>query len=71
MPFLTLQDPRAKVKGSRDPLGLVPLWYVPARRLIGNLTTVAKSLRGSTLLSMAGAAANASSAKRASPRPTR
>ncbi|HKJ84595.1 MAG TPA: hypothetical protein VKA06_00895 [Spirochaetia bacterium] len=49
MPFLTLQDPRAKVKGSRDPLGLVPLWYVPARRLIGNLTTATGSLRGFTL----------------------
>ena len=26
MPFLTDLDERAQIKGSRDPLGLVPIW---------------------------------------------
>ena len=25
-PFLTLEDPNAKIKGSRDPLGVQPIW---------------------------------------------
>ena len=36
--FLTLEDPRAKVQGSRDPLGTQPAWYWFGRRLVGNLT---------------------------------
>ncbi len=26
MPFLTALDSRAKIKGSRDPLGIQPIW---------------------------------------------
>jgi len=47
-PFLTDLDSRAAIKGSRDPLGLVPLWSLFGRRVVGNLTTVTGSLRGFT-----------------------
>ncbi len=50
MAFLTDIDPRAAVKGSRDPLGLVPLWSQLGRRVVGNLSTVSNSLRGFTTL---------------------
>lgn len=50
MPFLTLEDPRAKIKGSRDPLGFVPIWSGFGRRLVGNLTTATESVRGFTVL---------------------
>lgn len=46
--FLTDADPRAAVRGSRDPLGLVPLWSRFGRHLVGNLTTVTTSVRGFT-----------------------
>jgi len=49
-PFLTQIDPRAKIKGSRDPLGLQPIWSRLGRRLVRNLTTVTTSLRGFTTL---------------------
>lgn len=48
--FLTLEDPRARVKGSRDPLGLQPVWSGFGRHIIANLTTVTDSLRGFTVL---------------------
>ncbi len=48
--FLTLQDPRARVKGSRDALGVQPIWTAFARQVIANLTTVTDSLRGFTVL---------------------
>ena len=48
--FLTLQDPRARVKGSRDPLGVQPIWSAFGRRIVANLTTVTDSLRGFTVL---------------------
>ena len=48
--FLTLEDPRARVKGSRDPLGVQTIWAAFARHLIANLTTVTDSLRGFTVL---------------------
>lgn len=48
--FLTLEDPRARVKGSRDPLGVQPVWSAFGRHIIGNLTTVTDSLRGFTVL---------------------
>lgn len=44
-PFLTLIDPSAAVKGSRDPLGVQAIWARLGRRVIGNLTTVSSSLR--------------------------
>lgn len=50
VPFLTQIDPRAKLKGSVDPLGLQPLWTRLGRRVIRNLTTVTTSLREFTTL---------------------
>ncbi len=50
MPFLTDLDERAQVKGSRDPLGLVPIWAKLGRAVVGNLTTVTGSVRGFTTL---------------------
>jgi hypothetical protein len=50
LPFLTEIDSRAAVKGSRDPLGFVPVWSRFGRRVVGNLTTVSNSVRGFTTL---------------------
>lgn len=50
MPFLTDVDERAQVKGSRDPLGLVPIWSRVGREVVGNLSTVTSSVRGFTSL---------------------
>jgi hypothetical protein len=52
MPFLTLLDERAKIKGSRDPLGLQSIWTRLGRQVITNLTTVTTSVRGFTTLLM-------------------
>lgn len=50
-PFLTDLDKRAEVKGSRDPLGIQPIWSLFGRYVVGNLTTVTSSVRDfSTLL---------------------
>jgi len=48
--FLTQLDPRAAIKGSRDPLGFQPLWTSFGRKVVGNLTTVTSSLRNFTTL---------------------
>lgn len=48
--FLTLEDPRAKVQGSRDPLGVQPVWAAFGRHVVTNLTTVSNSVRGFTIL---------------------
>jgi hypothetical protein len=48
--FLTLEDPNAKIKGSRDPLGVQPVWSAFARHVVTNLTSVTGSLRGFTVL---------------------
>jgi hypothetical protein len=48
-PFLTSIDPRAAVKGSRDPLGAQQLWTKLGRRVVGNLTTVSTSARDFTI----------------------
>ena len=48
--FLTLEDPRARVRGSRDPLGVQPIWSAFGRHIVANLTTVTDSLRGFTVL---------------------
>ena len=48
--FFTLEDPRAKIQGSRDPLGVQPIWAAFGRRLVTNLTTVTTSVRGFTVL---------------------
>src|SRR3954452_10463756 len=48
--FFTSMDPRAAVKGSRDPLGLQPIWAHFGRKVVGNLTTVTGSLRNFTTL---------------------
>ena len=51
--FLTLEDPNAKIKGSRDPLGAQPIWALFARHVVTNLTTVSNSVRGFTILLLA------------------
>lgn len=48
--FFTLEDERARIKGSMDPLGSITLWVPFGRRLIANLTTVSTSVRGFTVL---------------------
>jgi hypothetical protein len=48
--FLTLEDPRAQIKGSRDPLGVQALWASFGRHVVGNLTTVTSSIRNFTAL---------------------
>jgi len=47
-PFLTDLDARARIKGSRDPLGAQPIWTRFGRHVVGNLTTVTNSLRDFT-----------------------
>lgn len=49
-PFLTQLDPRAKIKGSIDPLGFMAVWTRLGRHVIRNLTTVTTSVRGFTTL---------------------
>ena len=49
-PFLTLEDPNAKIKGSRDPLGVQPAWAAFGRHVVTNLTTQSTSVRGFTTL---------------------
>ena len=44
-PFLTDIDPQAAIKGSRDPLGIQPIWTRLGRHVVGNLTTVSSSVR--------------------------
>ena len=51
--FLTLEDPRARIQGSIDPLGGLFIWYWFGRQLVGNLTTVSNSVRGFTTLLLA------------------
>ena len=50
VPFLTKLDPRGAVKGSRDPLGVQPIWTRIGRKAVGNLTTVSTSVRDFTVL---------------------
>jgi len=53
VPFFTLEDPNARIKGSRDPLGAQPIWSHFARHLVVNLTTVSASVRGFTIMLLA------------------
>jgi hypothetical protein len=49
--FLTQADTeRLNIRGSRDPLGLVPLWGSFGRKVVGNLTTASSTVRGFTTL---------------------
>lgn len=48
--FFTLEDPNAKIKGSRDPLGVQPIWTAFGRHVVTNLTTQSNSARGFTIL---------------------
>ena len=48
--FLTLEDPNARINGSRDPLGVQPVWASFGRKVVTNLTTVTTSIRGFTVL---------------------
>ena len=50
VPFITLEDPNAKIKGSRDPLGVQPIWSAFGRHVVTNLTTQSTSIRGFTVL---------------------
>ncbi|RKG53448.1 hypothetical protein D7X30_31260 [Corallococcus sp. AB011P] len=50
IPFLTQLDSRAAVKGSRDPLGVQPIWSRLGRHVVGNLTTVSNSVTDFTVL---------------------
>jgi hypothetical protein len=49
-PFLTALDPENQIKGSRDPLGVERIWTNLGRTLVGNLTTVTRSVRQFTTL---------------------
>jgi hypothetical protein len=49
-PFLTDLDSRAAIKGSRDPLGIQPIWTRFGRHFVGNLSTVSVSVRDFTVL---------------------
>lgn len=50
-PFLSAVDEaRLNIRGSRDPLGLVPLWGHLGRSVVGNLTTATTSVRGFTAM---------------------
>ena len=49
-PFLTLEDPNAKIKGSRDPLAVQPIWAAFGWHVVTNLTTQSTSVRGFTTL---------------------
>ena len=51
--FLTLEDPNAKIKGSRDPLGVQPIWAKFGRHVVTNLTMQTNSIRGFTILLLA------------------
>ncbi len=48
--FLTLEDPNARIHGSRDPLGVQPVRASFGRHVVTNLTTVTTSIRGFTVL---------------------
>ena len=53
VPFFTALDPDARIKGSCDPLGFELLWTALGRDIVGNLTTVTRSVRQfSTLLAV-------------------
>ncbi len=51
--FITLEDPRARIQGSRDPLGVQTVWAAFGRHVVTNLTTVSTSVRGFTILMLA------------------
>ena len=48
--FFTLEDPNAKIKGSRDPLGAQSIWTAFGRHVVTNLTTQSTSARGFSIL---------------------
>ena len=48
--FFTALAPEEQAQGSRDPLGLLPIWSRVGRGLAGNVTTVSGDLRGWTSL---------------------
>ena len=47
-PFLSALDSRAAVKGSRDALGAGRIWIPLGRQVVGNVNTVAHSVRDYT-----------------------
>lgn len=44
MAFISLFDDRAKPKGTRDPLGFEMVWTYFGRKVVGNLTTITRSV---------------------------
>lgn len=48
--FFTAEDERARIRGSVDPLGLLPVWSAFGRDVVCNLTTVSNSVRGFSVL---------------------
>jgi len=48
--FFTAEDERARIRGSIDPLGLLPVWSTFGRDVVSNLTTVSSSVRGFSVL---------------------
>ena len=50
MPFLTVIDSRAAIKGSRDPLGAQAIWTLLGRHVAGGLTTNTTSVRDFVVL---------------------
>ncbi|MBE2283839.1 MAG: hypothetical protein IAE77_10320 [Prosthecobacter sp.] len=48
MPFLTQLDPNARIKGSRDPLGVQAVWTLLGREVVPNLSTVTTAVRDFT-----------------------
>ena len=48
--FFTALAPEARIQGSRDPLGFLPVWSRLGRRIVRNVTTVSGDLRGWTTL---------------------
>ena len=49
-PFLTELDHEARLRGSRDPLGIQSIWIGFGRYIIGNLTNASNDIRGFTTL---------------------
>ena len=42
--FISLQDPRQRPKGTRDPLGFEQIWTLYGREVVSGLTTITNSL---------------------------
>ena len=52
-PFFTDEDPNARIKGSRDPLGITTIWSAFGRHVVANLTASSTSARSFTIVLLA------------------